>query len=82
MPKLEELAPPFHTLSKQEQFDFIVKYREIRLHDLTTVPEFELSKQAKVKTPKEKKEKKPKAGKEKVTVTAEQLALLKQLGLA
>lgn len=65
---------PFQQLTYEEKRTFVLKYRERREHDLTAVCAFNLTKEAKVRTPGVKKEKK-------IAVTSTNLALLKKMGL-
>jgi hypothetical protein len=86
MARLEDLRPAFGPLKWPEKILFIIDYRTKRYNDLNTVQEFDLKKAAKTKSTKVREKKEPsvrkRTAKEMLTLSPEQLSLLKQLGIA
>jgi len=86
MARLEELREHFTPLKWPEKLYFVECYRTKRYNDLNTVQEFNLAKSAKTKSTKVREKKEPsvrKRNKKEVqNFTPEQMALLKQLGIA
>jgi hypothetical protein len=86
MARLQDLRPSFTDLKWLDQVVFIEEYRTKRYNDLNTIQEFNLSKQQKTKSTKAREPKEPSikkvAAHKKLSLSPEQLSLLKQLGLA
>jgi hypothetical protein len=85
MARLQDLRPSFTDLKWLDQVVFIEEYRTKRYNDLNTIQEFNLSKQQKTKSTKAREPKEPSvkkvAANKKLSLSPEQLSLLKQLGL-
>ena len=86
MARLQDLRKPFTPLTWAEKVEFIETYRSKRYNDLNTVQEFDLSKQQKkTKSTVAREKKEPSVRKikqkEMLSLSPEQLSLLKQLGV-
>lgn len=89
MAKLLDTAPRFTSLYWPDRVKFVEEYRAKRARDIAAGQDFNLAKQAKSTKAREKKVKDPNAPKrvskaktnDKVSVTHEQLSLLRALGM-